>query len=347
MATLWYAILVAMLGAYVVLDGFDLGVGALYLLLAKPEERPLLLRAIGPYWDGNEVWLLAAGGVLFLAFPSVYASALSGFYLPLMLALWLLILRGLSIELRGHLANPLWHSFWDATFSLASALLALVLGVALGNVLRGVPLDGTGYFFVPFWTDLRTGGSPGAIDWYTLLVGTLALAALSAHGARYLALRTEGQLQLRSRRTASWLEVTVAALTALALPATAWVRPASLDGFRWGPWGTILFALACAGWLGAQVAGRLQRDLAAFVGSCAFLAGMFASAAVGLYPFLLPASGDARLGLTIQGAAAGPYALSVALGWWCFGTVLVVGYFAIVFRTFRGKVTAADAPYGT
>ncbi len=347
MATLWYAILVAMLAVYLVLDGFDLGVGALYLVLARPEERPLLLRAIGPYWDGNEVWLLAGGGVLFLAFPSVYASALSGFYLPLTLVLWLLILRGVSIELRGHLESPLWHSFWDVVFSLASATLALVLGAALGNVLRGVPLDGTGYFFVPFWTDWTTGRSPGALDWYTLLVGALALLALASHGARYLALRTEGPMQLRARRAAGWLQLAVAVLTGAALSATAWVRPASLDGFRRGPWGAIFIAVAVSGWIAARFAARLERDGLAFLGSCAYLAGMFASAAVGLFPFLLPASGDAALGLTIEGSASGAHALSVALGWCSFGTVLAVGYFVLLFRTFRGKVTAPDGPYGT
>ena len=200
---------------------------------------------------------------------------------------------------------------------------------------------------MPFWTDWTTGRFPGALDWYTLLVGGLALLALASHGARYLALRTEGPLQRRARRAASWLQLAVAGLTGMALSATALVRPASLDGFRRGPWGAVFFGLAVSGWIAARFAARFERDGLAFLGSCAYLTGMFASAAVGLYPFLLPASGDAGLGLTIGGSASGSHALSVALGWWCVGTVLAVCYFIVLFRTFRGKVTVADGPYGT
>ncbi|HUB09310.1 MAG TPA: cytochrome d ubiquinol oxidase subunit II, partial [Myxococcales bacterium] len=280
MPTLWFAVLAGMLAVYVVLDGFDFGAGMLHLAVARdPEERRLVLRAIGPFWDGNEVWLLAAGGVLFLAFPPVYASALSGFYLPLMLVLWLLILRGIAIELRGQLALPMWWSFWDAVFCASSAGLAFVLGAALGNVLRGVPLDGRGDFFVPFWTDFQPSPTPGALDWYTILVGLLAVAALAAHGGHYLALRTSGDLQARARRLARLWSLASLGLVAAALPATALVRPANLDGFRGGPWGALAFAVAALGWGASFWAASHGRDALAFAGSCAFLAGLLASAA--------------------------------------------------------------------
>ena len=159
METLWFCLIAAMLAAYVVFDGFDLGAGILHLALARTDdERRLVLRSIGPVWDGNEVWLIAAGASLLLAFPPLYASAFSGFYLPLMIVLWLLMLRGIAIELRNHIDSPVWRPLWDVTFGLSSLLLVLFFGVALGNVVRGVPLDPHGRFFVPLWTNLRPGG---------------------------------------------------------------------------------------------------------------------------------------------------------------------------------------------
>ena len=198
MEALWFAIVAGMLAVYTVLDGFDFGVGILHRLVARTdEERRTVFAAIGPVWDGNEVWLVAAGGVLFLAFPRVYAAAFSGFYLALMIVLWLLILRGVAIELRSRQENPLWREFWDTTFSLASALLAVVLGVSLGNVVRGVPLDATGWFFIPLFTDLLPGSRPGVLDWYTALVGVFTLCVLAGHGALYLVWKTTGPVQAR------------------------------------------------------------------------------------------------------------------------------------------------------
>ena len=177
MGTLWFWIVAVMLTAYVVLDGFDLGVGIVFPFVARTEEeRQHALRAIGPVWDGNEVWLLAAGGTLFFAFPLLYASAFSGFYMPLMIVLWLLILRGLSVELRMHVHEPLWRSFFDGLFFFSSSLLAIFFGAALANVIRGVPIGPDNYFYLPLWTDWRTGANPGILDWYTVIGGLMALA---------------------------------------------------------------------------------------------------------------------------------------------------------------------------
>src|SRR3984893_11360612 len=154
METVWFCLVAIMVAVYILLDGFDLGAGAIHLLVAKTkEEKRQVIASIGPVWDGNEVWLIAAGGTLFFAFPVLYASSFSGFYLPLMIVLWLLILRGISVEFRSHIAGGVWSPFWDLTFCLSSALLAIFFGAALGNVVRGVPLDAQGYFFEPLWTD--------------------------------------------------------------------------------------------------------------------------------------------------------------------------------------------------
>src|SRR5215475_1191798 len=181
METVWFVIVTAMLGIYTVLDGFDFGAGILHRLVARTdEERPTVLAAIEPYWDGNEVWLIAAGALLFLAFPRTYAAAFSGFYLALIIVLWLLILRGIAIAFRSAQDNPLWREFWDTTFSLASALLAIVLGASLGNVVRGVPVGETGFFAIPLFTNFLTGEQPGILDWYTILLGVFALCALAS-----------------------------------------------------------------------------------------------------------------------------------------------------------------------
>src|SRR5579862_3634860 len=203
MPTIWFCLVAVLLAGYVILDGFDLGAGIVHLFAAKTAaERRAVLASIGPVWDGNEVWLLAAGGTLYFAFPGLYASSFSGFYLALMVVLWLLILRGISIEFRSHVNSELWHSLWDAVFAGASALLAVFYGAALGNVIRGVPLDSDGNFFLALWTNLQPGPNAGIIDWYTLLVGITAFAALTLHGALWVALKTEGDLQARSHRIA-------------------------------------------------------------------------------------------------------------------------------------------------
>src|SRR5262249_9736130 len=172
MPTVWFVLVAIMLTAYVVLDGFDLGAGIIHLLVAKGDrEKRLVLRSIGPVWDGNEVWLLAGGGTLFFAFPLLYASSFSGFYLPLNIVLWLLILRAIGIEFRLHLENRIWREFFGGWFSIGSALLTIFYGAALGNVIRGVPLDKDGYFFAPLWTNFKVGHEPGILDWYTVIAG--------------------------------------------------------------------------------------------------------------------------------------------------------------------------------
>ncbi|HEX6044778.1 MAG TPA: cytochrome d ubiquinol oxidase subunit II [Pyrinomonadaceae bacterium] len=346
METVWFILIALMLTAYVVLDGFDLGAGVINLLVARNhDERRLVLRAIGPVWDGNEVWLLATGGALFFAFPLLYASSFSGFYLPLMMVLWLLMLRGIGIELRSHVHDPLWWSFFDFVFSASSLLLAIFFGAAIGNVVRGVPLDANGFFFEPLWTNFRTGANPGILDWYTVIIGVLALVTLMVHGAHYIAIKTEGDLQERSRRVALrawWLLVL---LTVLSLAATLYVRPAVLDNFRLRPWGWII-PLAVLLSLGLMrkfaSAGRFS---AAFFASTTYIAGMLGGAAFAMYPYLLPANTDPAYSLTIYNAKTGAYSLSVGLIWWGLGMVLAIAYFTFVYRSFRGKVQADQEGY--
>jgi len=332
METVWFILLAWVLATYVVLDGFDFGAGILHLFVAKtPAEREQVLDSIGPVWDGNEVWLLVAGGTMFLAFPKLLAVALSGFYLPLMIVLWLLVFRALGIELRHQMHDRMWAQFWDVCFALASLLLAVFFGAALGNVVRGVPLTGAGTFFEPLWTDFRLGKQTGILDWYTILVGVTALAALAHHGALWLNAKTEGPVQQRSERIAGWMFPLVVISGALTTLASFRATPLVAESFRAHPWGVVFSVLALAGLLGTLLLRKKQRAMGAFVASALFLYAMVALAAIGIYPYVLPAR-DPAMGLTVQQAASNAWGLKVGLYWWIPGMTLAVGYFLFIYR---------------
>jgi len=344
--TAWFIFVALMIAMYVLLDGFDLGAGAIHPFAARDErERRTIIRAIGPVWDGNEVWLIAGGGTLFFAFPVLYASSFSGFYLPLIIVLWLLMIRGLSIELRGHIADPLWASLWDAMFFIGSSLLAIFFGAALGNVVRGVPLGKDGYFFQPLWTDFSPfSKTPGILDWYTILVGLLALTTLVVHGSNFVALKTEGALNVRSRRLSRRFTYATIALTVVATAATFWVSPWMLGSFGARPYGFVLPLVAIAGLVGIVLFNLRENDRAAFLSSGAYIIGMLASTVFGVYPKVLPAVDPAN-SLTIQNASASQYGMTVGLIWWSIGMVLAAVYFVVIYRLFRGKVSLEDEGY--
>jgi cytochrome d ubiquinol oxidase subunit II len=346
METLWFGLVAFMLATYVVLDGFDLGAGAIQSLVARTaEERADVLRSIGPVWDGNEVWLIAAGGTLFFAFPALYAASFSGFYLPLMIVLWLLILRGIAIDFRNHLASAMWIRFWDSVFGLASLLLAIFYGAALGNVVRGVPFDAEGRFFEPLWTDFRPSGRTGILDFYTLLTGLAALAALAHHGALWIAVKTGGPLQERARRAARRSGWAVLAATVLVTLATFAIQPRVASSLTACPWGLVFPALAVGGLGAGFVFLRRGEDRKAFAASCAYLGGMMASVAFGLYPCVLPAVGDPSGGLTVHSAAAPRSGLALGLLWWPAGLLLALGYTLFTYRRFAGKVRRDEGGY--
>jgi cytochrome bd ubiquinol oxidase subunit II len=344
--TIWFICVALMITMYVLLDGFDLGAGAIHLFTARDDrERRTIIRAIGPVWDGNEVWLIAAGGTLFFAFPTLYASSFSGFYLPLIMVLWFLMIRGLSIELRGHIKDPMWTSFWDAMFFIGSTLLAIFFGAALGNVVRGVPLDEDGYFFQPLWTNFSPfNETPGILDWYTILIGLLALATLVVHGSNFIAVKTEGEVNTRSRRIARLFAFATAALTLLATLATFWVSPWMLESFNERPYGYVLPLVAIAGLAGMVFFNLKGNERAAFLSSSAYIVGMLTSTVFGVYPKVLPAVDPAN-SLTIQNAASSDYSQAVGLVWWSIGMVFAAVYFVVIYRLFRGKVRMEDEGY--
>ncbi len=346
MGIIWFCLVAIMITVYVLLDGFDLGAGAIHLFVAKTdEERRQVLASIGPVWDGNEVWLLAAGGTLYFAFPALYASGFSGFYLPLMMVLWLLILRGTSIEFRNHVKSKVWDPLWDFVLCASSLLLAVFFGAALANVVRGVPLDASGYFFEPLWTNFQLGDDIGILDWYTILVGVLALAALVMHGALWVRMKTTGPVSDRAAALARHVWWAVLALTAIVTAVTFQVQPQIKENLTTWPLGLILPLLAVAGLAGVQFELIKHDEPKAFFASCLYLAGMLTSVVFGLFPMVLPAR-NPIYSLTVNSAKAADYGLKVGLTWWIVGMILATGYFTYVYRSFAGKVAVEKDPHG-
>jgi cytochrome d ubiquinol oxidase subunit II len=332
----WFVLVAVLLTGYAILDGFDLGTGVLYPFLARSEEEKRVVRAsIGPVWDGNEVWLLTGAGAVFAAFPAVYAMSFSGFYLAIMLVLFGLILRAVSLEFR-HRDEGL-HGVWDACFFVGSLVPALLLGVAIGNVVRGVPLNATGDYTGSFWALLNP---------YALVVGVTGLAMFLAQGAAWLAVKSEGSLRdkvVRVRSLTHW------ALGVLILVITLYTGLAVHRHFdhnlgRFMGW--VMIVLVVGGYLVARLAMDKGRDLPAFLASSVTIAGLFGLAAVGNFPDIVPARGSATsTSLTVRGAASGHLTLLVMLIVALIGVPLVLFYTALVYRWFRGKTKEEMAEY--
>jgi cytochrome d ubiquinol oxidase subunit II len=341
MAAVWYTIVALMLTGWAVLDGFDLGAGIVQHMVSENEdERGDVLAAIGPVWDGNEVWLVAGGAVLVFAFPRTYAVAFSGMYLALVMVLWLLVFRGVAIELRAQLSHPLWRTAWDGLFALSSTVMALVTGVAMGNVVRGVPIDASGWFHLDLFS--LAGPHTGAIGLYTGFIGIMAIVVLAAHGATYLAWKIGGDAGRRSVAVAqrAWVLSTVLAVAATI--ATGFVRPALFVSLLHRPWlwPLAIVVLASPAFILRSLARRAE--LLAFLASCAFVASLLLMTAGSLYPVMLASTVDPSFDLDAQTASSGPHGLTLGLAWWVPAIALAVFYTVTVYRSMRGKVGGAE-----
>ncbi|PWJ55060.1 cytochrome d ubiquinol oxidase subunit II [Dyadobacter jejuensis] len=356
MEIFWFMVLMTMLGIYVILDGYDFGAGIVHLLFTKSEEeRKAVTNAIGPFWDANEVWLIASGGVLFFAFPTLYASAFSGFYLPLMLVLWLLIFRAVGLELRGQVHNRLWERLWDRAFGVASLLLALFFGAALGNVVRGVNLgmveNGIStqephYFFLALWNPTfdPLAAHQGVIDWFTLLLGIVAVVTLTIHGANWIILKTSSSLNERLKVIIFRLNFALLILVIISAGLWHYVKPFPLTNLRTHYWLWIFPLIGLVGLLGQFRIKQFKKDGTGFFFSTLFILGSFSTTVASLFPTLLPSTNGVNPSLTIEGVAADEYGLSVGVYWFVIAAILVVSYFIIQFRVFRGKMD--DVGYG-
>jgi cytochrome d ubiquinol oxidase subunit II len=339
MITTWYAIVSFMLIVYVALDGRNFGAGMLYWLVARtPGERRQVIAAIGPLWTWHEVWLVAFGGTLVAIFPQAIASAFAGYYLALFLILWCLILRGIAIEVGGHINDSLWQNFWDFVFVFANFLLAILFGVAAGNLARGVPLDANGNFSMAFFTNFRVNGYVGLLDWYTVSVAVFATLLLVAHGATYLMVKTEGPVHHRSATWAKRLWAAAAPLLVVISIESCEVRPdvpghAIHNPFCW--LGLLIIVVAII----ALVLGiSLQREMWTLGGSNALLVGLLVTGAAAIFPVMLYSTLAPGNSLTVYAAASSHRALILALVWWPVGFALATAYFIFISRRYAGKV---------
>lgn len=334
--TTWFILVAVLLAGYAILDGFDLGVGILHLFIKGDDERRLAMNAIGPVWDGNEVWLVTGGGALFAAFPEVYASAFSGFYTALMLLLVTLIFRAVAIEFRSKRPSPRWRQGWDIAFAAGSLGAALLMGVAFGNVAAGVPMDAQHNI---------TGGLLGLLNPYALLVGATTVVLFAMHGAIYLVLKTEGELQARIRAWVRPLIVAFVICYALTTMATLLWQPHLAERMRAQPGWFLIPVLTMLAVANVPREIFHGREFRAFLSSCAAIGLLVALIGVGLYPNLLLASGTPAHSLDIINAASSPKTLGIMLVIALIGMPLVLAYTVGIYWVFRGKVKLDRSSY--
>lgn len=349
MEIFWAIALSVMLTVYVVMDGFDFGAGIIHLFFAKKEEdKKKIVGSIGPFWDGNEVWLIAGGGILFFAFPTLYASAFSGFYLPLIMVLWLLIFRAIGLELREQLHNEMWYKVWDRAFGIASLLLALFFGIALGNVVRGVNLGGaidgvdtleSNYFFSNLWSDNFSPfhETPGVIDWFTITIGILAVLTLTIHGAAWIRFKTRSSINDKLTSFIKKGSVILAIITIGTVFLWTIVKPHALDNFGSKPYLIFFPILVFVSLFGLIFTKPTAKDGRFFTYSTIYIVASLLSTVASVFPVLLHSTNPNNPSLTIYNTQAGEYGLQVGAMWWIFAFIFVVGYFVLVHRIFRGK----------
>ncbi len=347
MVEIWYGILAFTMIVYVTLDGRNFGAGILHLVVAKsPAERRQVIAAIGPLWSWHEVWLVAFGGVMFVAFPRLLGVAFSGYYLALFLVLWCLILRGISLEVGGHINDPMWQSFWDFVFPVANVLLGFLFGTALGNVVRGVPLEESGEFHMAFFTDFGVRGNVGLLDWFSVSMGFVCLVMATAHGATYLTFKTEGPVRDRCEAIARKLWAVIPGFFILITVQTWYVRPELFGGMARNPIAWLAVLASLAGAFSVFTGLRQRLELRTFLGSCMIVFGLLSAGAAAMFPVILHSTLGSENSLTAYNSAAGERSLKVAIIWWPFALALSCAYFWFVLRHFAGKVKAVENRQG-
>ncbi len=328
---IWFILIGVLFIGYSILDGFDLGIGSLFpFLVKKAGEKEILYKTIGPFWDGNEVWLLTAGGALFAAFPHTYATVFSGFYLALMLVLFSLIFRAVSLEFRAHDLKR--QKFWDGAFFISSFLPSLLYGVALGNVILGVPLRADMDYAGNFFTLLRP---------FPLLIGLLGLVAILLQGATYAAMKTEGDIQTRARNIAKKLWIKYAILLVISLGISIAIIPEAAQ--KWLSWVFTAVVVVCL--LLMKSALYKHKDGRAFLFSSLAFGGLWGIAGTVHFPNLVKASNDPTMSLTIHNSSSSELTLKVMLIIAVIGMPIVIGYTIYLFKVFKGKVKAEDKAY--
>jgi cytochrome d ubiquinol oxidase subunit II len=334
--TIWFILIGVLLAGYAILDGFDLGVGSLHLFVNEDEDRRILINSIGPVWDGNEVWLVTGGGALFAAFPHVYATVFSGFYTAFMLLLFVLIFRAVAIEFRSKQPMAWWRKSWDVAFSVSSILIALLMGIALGNIIQGIPLGADKEFQGTFL---------GLLNPYAILVGITTVALFMMHGSIYLAMKTEGPLQ---ERVTKWINNTIIFFVITYVTTTMFTLiyvPHMTEHFKSTP---LLFIVAVLNMLAIANIPReihLKKYFLAFLSSCASIAALLTLFALGLFPDIVISNPNPEYSLTIYNSASSQKTLGIMLTMAIIGIPFVLTYTISIYWVFRGKVKLTPMSY--
>ncbi|CAM1354448.1 cytochrome d ubiquinol oxidase subunit II [Tenacibaculum halocynthiae] len=354
MEIFWYIIIAIVLVVFFILDGYDFGAGIIHLFFAKKEEdKEVIAKSAGLFWDSNEVWLVAAGGMLFMAFPTFYASVFSGFYLPLILVLWLIIFRAIGLEFRGQFQFQMWKDIWDKSFGISSLLLALFFGIALGNIVRGVNLGSVEngvsvyeghYFFLPLWDSSFSplSDTPGVIDWFTIIIGFISVVTLAIHGANWVILKTNSSINTKLKGIIFKLNIVLAVLTIFSLIVWQLVNPKSLNNFIDKPYLLVFPIIYLTGLVGLFFIKKIKKDSHAFLLSTLLILGGITSSLASLFPVILPSVNDINEPLTIYNTATSEYGLSVAMTWGIIGFILLFVYMIIQKRLLGGKIDKMD-----
>lgn len=354
MEILWYILIAIVLTVFFILDGYDFGAGIIHLFFAKTEgDRKVIAKSAGLFWDSNEVWLVAAGGLLFMAFPTFYASVFSGFYLPLIIVLWLIVFRAIGLELRSQFDYQMWKDIWDKSFGVSSLLLALFFGIALGNIVRGVNLGGVDgiqaeyeahYFFLPLWNSSFSpiGTHPGVIDWFTIIIGLISVVTLAIHGANWVILKTNSSINGQLKTVIFRLNIVLALLTVISLSVWHRINPNSLINFWDKPLLLVFPIIYITGLVGLFFIQKLKKELTGFVFSSFVIVGGITSSLASMFPVILPSTNTVNDSLTIYNTSAGNYGLSVAMGWGIVGFLLLIVYFIVQKKLMRGKIDEMD-----
>ncbi len=350
MELFWYVIIVLVLLGYFILDGYDFGTGIIHLFFAKTKnDKEVISKAAGLFWDSNEVWLVAAGGLLFMAFPTLYAAAFSGFYLPLIIILWLIIFRALGLELRAQINHTIWKTIWDTAFGVSSLLLTFFFGIALGNVVRGVNLGGVEngtaayeahYFFLPLWDSSfsPTTLHHGVIDWFTLVIGFVSVIVLSIHGANWIILKTNSSINKKLKTVIFNLNIVLVFFTIFSISIWHIINPNPFANF-YKNIGLFVFPLLYfTGLIGLFFIKKNKKEIYGFVCSCLLIIGGITTTLATMFPVLLPSTNTKSPSLTIYNTSTSAYGMRVALPWMLVGIVLIIIYFVIQKRLNAGKI---------
>lgn len=334
--SIWFMLIGVLIIGYAILDGFDFGVGIIYLFTKNENDKRIMMNAIGPVWDGNEVWLLTGGGALFAAFPAVYATVFSGFYIALILLLASLIFRAVSFEFRGKVQSAAWRKLWDSAFGVGSLLPAVLFGVAFGNILRGIPINISGDF---------TGSFIGLLNPYSILIGILSLTLFIMHGANFMTLKSQGELRDKFVRISSKFWILVVVLYIISTFLTMFEAGYLFDGIMSSFLFWILFILLLASVLYQPVALKANQFFVAFLSSSITILAMIGLSALSLFPRLVPSSTDLNFSLTIYNSSSTNRTLLTMLYIALIGMPIVIAYTVFIYRVFKGKVILGKESY--